>query len=70
MIVGYGEKMNIIIETANDEDKLKIGNHIHEQLVGNKDYIDSNIILNIEEPNKVRLYVYDECEYIPPITIF
>lgn len=68
--MGFGEKLNITIETENDDKKMEIGNHIHEQLVGNKDYVDCNIILNVDERNKIRLIVYDECEYVPPITIF
>ena len=67
--MGYGEKMSIIIETANDEDKLKIGNHIHEQLVGNKDYIDNNIVLSIDVDNEVNLYIYKECENVPDVII-
>ena len=48
---------------------------IHEQLVGNKDYIDSNIILNDSSTrcdgtkNEVRVYIFDECEKRPVIKI-
>ena len=62
-------KMHIIVKTVNEEEKMRIGNSIHEQLVGNKDYIDSNIILNIDNKNEVNLYVFNECENIPNITI-
>ena len=62
-------KMHIIVKTVNEEEKMRIGNSIHEQLVGNKDYIDSNIILNIDNENEVNLYVFNECENIPNITV-
>ena len=64
-----GHKLYIKIEASTEEEKFKIGNKIHEQLVGNKDYIDSNIVLNIEQPLTVRLWIYDECEDIPEIRI-
>ena len=62
-------KMHIIIKTVNEEEKMRIGNSIHDQMVGNKDYIDNNIILNIDEVNEVNVYIFDECEIIPNITI-
>ena len=62
-------KMHIIVKTVNEEEKMRLGKSIHEQLVGNKDYIDSNIILNIDNKNEVNLYVFNECENIPNITI-
>lgn len=62
-------KMHMVIKTVNDEEKMRIGSSIHEQLVGNKDYIDSNIVLNIDDENEVNLYVFKECENIPEITI-
>lgn len=62
-------KMHVIIETTDEEEKMRIGNSIHEQLVGNKDYRKSNIILNIDDENTVNLYVFKECENVPEITI-
>lgn len=62
-------KMHISIKTINNEEKMRIGNSIHDQLVGNSDYIDSNIILNIDDENEVNLYVFKECENVPKITI-
>ena len=62
-------KLAITIEVSDEQVQLAIGTAIHEQLRGNKDYIDSNIILNIGEPNIVKLYVFKECEHIPAITI-
>lgn len=62
-------KMHITIRTADEKEQLRIGNSIHHQLVGNKDYIDCNIILNIDVENEVNLYVYNKCENVPDIII-
>ena len=62
-------KLHVIIRTSNEEEQLRIGNSIHEQLVGNMDYVNSNIVLNIDKENEVNLWVFDECESIPKITI-
>ena len=48
---------------------------IHEQLVGNQDYINSNIVLNDSSTrcdgtnNEVRVYIFDECKERPAINI-
>ena len=48
---------------------------IHEQLVGNQDYINSNIVLNDSSTrcdgtnNEVRVYIFDECKNRPVINI-
>lgn len=62
-------KMKITIECSDEKEQMNIGNYIHEQLVGNKDYIDSNILLNIDVENTIRLYIFKECEEIPTISI-
>lgn len=62
-------KMHIKITVDDEKEQDKIGNFIHEQLRGNKDYIDSNIILNIDADNEINLYVFKECKEIPTITI-
>lgn len=62
-------KMHVNIKVNDDKEQMKIGNFIHEQLRGNKDYQNSNIVLNIDEPNEVNLYVFNECEEIPTIQI-
>lgn len=62
-------KMHVTIRTRNEKEQMRIGNSIHHQLVGNKDYIDSNIILNIDVDNEVNLYIFEECEVIPDIVI-
>ena len=62
-------KMHVIIITNDDKEKRRISNLIHNQLVGNKDYIDCNIILNDYYENEINLYIFNECENIPNIVI-
>lgn len=62
-------KRHVIIRTVNEEEHMRTANSIHHQLVGNKDYKDSNIILNIDEPNEINLYIFKECENVPDIII-
>lgn len=62
-------KMHITIRTADEEEQMRVGNSIHEQLCGNKDYIDSNIVLSIDADNEVNLYIFNECTDIPDIVI-
>lgn len=56
------------IEAMDDKDLERIANSIHEQLVGNEDYINSNILLSIDV-DAVRLYFFEECKEIPNIII-
>ena len=60
---------HICIKCMDDKEQMAVGNHIHMQLCGKKDYIDNNIILNIDSPCEVNVYIYEECEEIPTITI-
>ena len=62
-------KMHIIIITNDDKEKRRIANLIHNQLVGNKDYIKCNIILNDYYENEINLYIFNECENVPNIVI-
>lgn len=62
-------KKEIIITVKNEKEQMRIANSIHHQLVGNQDYIDSNIVLNIDENNTVRLYIFEECENEPDIIL-
>ena len=62
-------RMHITIRTTDEKEQMRVGNSIHHQLVGNKDYIDNNIILNIDVDNEVNLYIFKECENIPDIVI-
>lgn len=62
-------KLEITIKTKDNDEKLKIWNAIHEQLIGNKDYIYNNIILNIDTNCTVKIWIYEECENIPQIVL-
>ena len=62
-------KKAIEIECSSNEEKMKVGQCIHCQLSGNKDYIDSNILLNIDEDCIVRLIIFNECKNAPRILI-
>lgn len=45
----------VTIETKTDAEKVKIAEYIHKQLVGNVDYIENRIVLNMDEPCKIQL---------------
>lgn len=63
-------KRYIRIETHSKDEALEIAKGIHNQLVGNPDYIDSNIVLNYDhEPCVVQLWVFEECKNFPKINI-
>lgn len=54
-------KARLTIETKNYHEARAIGERIHKLLVGNEDYIKSNIILNVGN-YEVNLYVFEECK--------
>ena len=62
-------KKHIKIKVNDDKEQLAIANSIHEQLVGNPDYIDSRIVLNIDVDGEVNLYIFDDCKEDPTIVI-
>lgn len=51
---------SIVIKCKDNEERNRIGTKIHEQLKGNQDYVDSNIILNIDTDKEVGLYVFTD----------
>lgn len=60
----YGElpkntefRRQIILMYADKADAYKMGNAIHEQLAGNKDYVENRIILNIDYRTEDGLYM-------------
>ena len=60
----------ISIACRDEKEAFKIGEQIHNQLKGNSDYIDNNIILNCTDfDNIVKIWIFKECESIPEITI-
>lgn len=62
-------KMHITIRASNEDEQMRIANSIHHQLVGNKDYVDSKIVLSIDVGDEVNLYIFNECENVPDIII-
>ncbi len=62
-------KMHVTIRTVDDKEQMRVSNSIHHQLMGNKDYVDNNIILNIDMDNEVNVYIFKECENVPAIII-
>ena len=62
-------KKVITIEVTSDEEKMAVGTAIHNQLVGCEDYINNNIILNIDNENKVLLLIFEDCVNMPKIEI-
>ena len=76
----YKVKKQIIVVCDTEEEMRAVGTKIHEQLVGNKDYIDSKVILTLgtdlseniipDELNKqVHLTIFDDAIDIPEINI-
>lgn len=47
----------ITIYCESDDLKKRVGTKIHEQLRGNPDYIDSRIVLNIDDESRVNIYI-------------
>ena len=65
-----GLKMQIKVIVNDDKEQLAIANAIHEQLVGNPDYINDRIVLNIDVDGETNLYFFDDMEGdIPTIVI-
>lgn len=50
----------IEITTPTNEEKQIIGDLIHYQLRGNKDYINNNYLVSIDDECKVKLWVFNE----------
>lgn len=63
-------RMQIKVIVNDDKEQLAIANAIHEQLVGNPDYINDRIVLNIDVDGETNLYFFDDMEGdIPTIVI-
>lgn len=63
------DRYYVTIKCASNEEKMALGSSIHEQLVGNHDYIENNIILNVDYDNEVQLWIDDSCKEIPIINL-
>ena len=65
-----GIRMQIKVTVNDDKEQLAIANAIHEQLVGNPDYINDRIFLSIDVDGETNLYFFDDMEGdIPTIVI-
>lgn len=62
-------KIKITIETTTKDEQMEISNSIHNQLKGNEDYINDNIVLNCNEENVTKLFIFNECKNVPKIII-
>lgn len=64
------EKRVITIRTSTEQEKLEVGTKIHNQLVGNDDYINTRILLNMDgNENIVTLTIIEDAKSIPEIKI-
>lgn len=60
----------IIIPRETDKQTIEeIGNSIHQQLVGNQDYIDSNIGIDLMSDSKILIW-FDNCKGEIPDIVF
>lgn len=65
----------IIIKTQSDEEEYRVLRKIHDQLIGNQDYVDCKIVLNDSSArrdgteNEVHLYIFEDSKSDPEITI-
>lgn len=68
-------KRMIIIKTQSREEEFRIAEKIHNQLVGNPDYIEDRICLNMSKDrdddteNEVHLLIFTDAESDPEIKI-
>ena len=68
-------KRMIIIKTQSREEEFRIAEKIHNQLVGNPDYIEDRICLNMSKDrdddteNEVHLLIFTDVESDPEIKI-
>ena len=67
----------VTISCENLEETFRVAKSIHEQLVGNEDYINNEIVLHFSdkddiangEPDRVWLYISADVKSMPDITI-
>lgn len=69
-IKDISKKYIVKISCYDKEEALKIGGQIHEQLVGNPDYINDNIVLNCTSAGCNVILFVDDVDEIPEITLF
>lgn len=63
----------ITIKTDTEESKAEVLEKVHNQLKGNQDYIDCNIVLNDDnlgtDDHLVNLYIFEEATNVPEIKL-
>lgn len=70
-----GLRKLIIIKTNSFEEEYEVAEKIHNQLAGNQDYVDCDIVLNMSADrcdgteNEVYLYIFDDAKTNPEIRI-
>lgn len=62
--------MEIRVVCESNPGKMDFGESIHNKLVGCKDYIDSNLVLNVESENVVKLFIDREHSQTIPVVTF
>ena len=74
-IARLGLRKFIIVKTNSHEEEYEVAEKIRNQLAGNQDYVDCDIVLNMssdrrdETENEVHLYIFDDAKSNPEITI-
>lgn len=64
-------EITIKSDTDSENEINSIGESIHNQLVGNSDYIENRIILNVNDAEKgsVKLLIYDDTTEVTSIDL-
>lgn len=68
-------RKTIIVKTRSKNEEYAMAEKIHNQLIGNNDYIDSRIVLNMSgdrkdgTENEVHLYIFEDSQTDPVIII-
>lgn len=64
-------EITIKSDTDSENEINSIGESIHNQLVGNSDYIENRIILNVNDAEKgsVKLLIYDDTTEVTSIEL-
>lgn len=63
-------KYIVKISCHDEAEAMRIGSQIHEQLVGNPDYINDNIVLNCTSSDGNVYLLIDNVDEVPEITLF
>lgn len=60
----------IVLEARNSKEISQFAEEVHNSLAGNKDYVDSNVVLNfdvVKDPQEAMLYL-DLHNCVDPVT--